>query len=132
MTTRFISLLMAVSTMGAAALFAQEGATKPAEGTLTLDEKTYTLKHALAYETTIDNEEAIEVVLSNQAVSAEQLKEARAAEKEGGDPNSGVPSCGWFSSRRVKSSTGAPPREAPRLVGGAARQRENSNCRTAA
>ncbi len=87
MTTRFISLLMAVSTMGAAALFAQEGATKPAEGTLTLDEKTYTLKHALAYETTIDNEEAIEVVLSNQAVSAEQLKEARAAEKEGGDPN---------------------------------------------
>ena len=86
MTTRFISLLMAVSAMGAATVFAQEGATKSAEGTLMLDKKSYTLKQALAYETTIDNEDAIAVVLSNQAVSREQLKEAREAEKEFGDP----------------------------------------------
>ena len=55
-------------------------------GTLTLDKKTYTLKRALAYETTIDDEDAIAVVLSGQPVSSEMLKEARDAEKEGGDP----------------------------------------------
>ena len=50
-----------------------------------LEKKTYPLKHALAYETTIDDEDAIAVVLSGQAVSSEKLKEARDAEKEGGD-----------------------------------------------
>ncbi len=85
MTTRFISLLMAVSGMGTATLFAQDGAAKAVERTLMLEKKSYTLKHALAYETTIDNEEAIGVVLSNQAVSSEQLKEAREGEKEGQD-----------------------------------------------
>ncbi|MDQ6626019.1 MAG: hypothetical protein M3Y69_07765, partial [Verrucomicrobiota bacterium] len=64
MTTRFISLLIALSTMGAATLLAQQEATKPATaGTLTLDKKTYTLKQTLAYETTIDNEDAIAVDL---------------------------------------------------------------------
>ena len=87
MTTRFISLLITVSAMGAAALFAQEAAIKAVEGTLTLDKKTYTLKQALAYETTIDNEDAIAVVLSGQAISSDQLKKAREAEKEGGDPD---------------------------------------------
>ena len=50
-----------------------------------LDKKNYSLKHALAYETTIDNEQAIVVVFSGQAVTGEKLKEAREAEKEGGD-----------------------------------------------
>ena len=71
--------------MGALTLFAQEGTTKAAEGTLMLEKKTYPLKHALAYETTIDNEPAIAVVLSGQPVSSEKLKETKEAEKEGGD-----------------------------------------------
>jgi hypothetical protein len=71
--------------MGALTLFAQEGTTKASEGTLMLEKKNYPLKHALAYETTIDNEEAIAVVLSGQAVAGEKLKEAREAEKEGGE-----------------------------------------------
>jgi len=44
------------------------------------------MKRALAYETTIDDEDAIAVVLSGQPVTNEMLKEARDAEKEGGDP----------------------------------------------
>ena len=71
--------------MGAFTLLAQGGATKPSEGTLMLEKKNYALKHALAYETTIDNEEAIAVVFSGQAVAGEKLKEAREAEKEGGE-----------------------------------------------
>ena len=50
-----------------------------------LEKKTYSLKHVLAYETTIDNEEAIVVVLSGQTVTSEKLKETRESEKEGGD-----------------------------------------------
>ena len=85
MKTRFISLLMAVSAVGVITLAAQEEKTKPTEGTLMLDKKTYTLKHALAYETTIDNDDVVAVVLSGQAVASEQLEEARKSEKEGGD-----------------------------------------------
>jgi hypothetical protein len=69
--------------MGAVTLLAQEGTTKAGEGTLMLDKKNYPLKHALAYETTIDNEQAIVVVFSGQAVTGEKVKEAREAEKEG-------------------------------------------------
>jgi hypothetical protein len=86
MTRKIICLLTAaVSVVGAVPLFAQAGATAPA-GTLTLDKKTYTLKRVLAYETTIDDEDAIAVVLSGQPATSEMLKEARDAEKEGGDP----------------------------------------------
>src|SRR5437667_642853 len=85
MTKKFTCLIAIVSAMGAVTLFAQEGTTKAAEGTLMLEKKTYPLKHALAYETTIDNEPAIVVVLSGQPVSSEKLKETKEAEKEGGD-----------------------------------------------
>jgi hypothetical protein len=70
---------------GAVTLFAQEGA-KPAkgEGTLMLQDKNYPLTHALAYETIINEEEVIAVVLSGQAISSEKLKEARDAEKDNG------------------------------------------------
>src|SRR5436189_5159529 len=85
MTKKFTWLIAIVSAMGALTLFAQEGTTKAAEGTLMLEKKTYPLKHALAYETTIDNEPAIAVVLSGQPVSSEKLKETKEAEKEGGD-----------------------------------------------
>ena len=89
MTKKLIGLVAGiVAISGSATLFAQEGA-KPAnvgEGTLMLDKKTYQLKHALAYETTINDEDAIAVVLSGQAVSSEELKKAKEQEKEGQDP----------------------------------------------
>ena len=87
MTKKFMCVVAIVSAMGAVTLIAQEGTTKPAEVTLMLDKKTYPLKHALAYETTIDNEPAIVVVLSGQAVTGEALKEAKETEKGGNDPN---------------------------------------------
>jgi hypothetical protein len=73
MAKRFICLLMATSAIGMVPLFAQKEA-PAAVGTLILNKKTYTLKHALAYETTIDDEQAIAVVLSGQAVSSEKLR----------------------------------------------------------
>src|SRR4029450_4489100 len=63
MITRLLCLVAILSATSAVMLFAQEGTTK-AEGTLMLDKKNYSLKHALAYETTIDNEQAIVVVFS--------------------------------------------------------------------
>ena len=87
MAKKITCLILAVSAVGAVTLFSQVDTSKPAEGTLTLDKKTYTLKQALTYETTIDNEDAIVVVLSGQAISSEQFDEARKAEKEGGDPD---------------------------------------------
>ena len=68
--------------MSALTLSAQGGATKAGEGTLMLEKKTYSLKHGLAYETTIDNEAAIAVVLSGKAVAGEKLKEARRSSSE--------------------------------------------------
>ena len=84
MAKKFKSLLAGLAVIGGAAtLFAQEGA-KPAEGMLMLQDKNYPLTHALAYETTINEEEMIAVVLSGQAISSEKLKEARDAEKNSG------------------------------------------------
>lgn len=85
MMNRFICLLVAMSSASAMTLLAQENATSDSTGTLMLEKKTYTLKHALAYETTIDNEDAIAVILSGQTISGEKLKEAQEAEKEGND-----------------------------------------------
>jgi hypothetical protein len=84
MTKKF-SLILIVTAMSIVTLFAGGETTKAAEGTLMLEKKNYPLKNALAYETTIDNEPAIAVVLSGQAVSSEKLKEAKEAEKEGMD-----------------------------------------------
>ena len=49
MTRKLIYLLTAIAAIDVLTLFAQEGTTKPAEGTLTLDKKSYQLAHALAY-----------------------------------------------------------------------------------
>jgi hypothetical protein len=88
MAKKFMSLVAGMAVIGGAAtLFAQEGA-KPAkagEGTLMVEGKNYPVTHALAYETTINEEEVIAVVLSGQAISREKLKEAKEAEK-GQDP----------------------------------------------
>ncbi len=87
MTKKFISILTAVSAVAMATLFAEEAPTKTGEGTLTLRNKTYPLTHALAYETTIDDEEVIAVVMSGSAVSSEKLKEAKEKDKENGTPD---------------------------------------------
>jgi hypothetical protein len=88
MAKKFMGLLAGMAVIGGAAtLFAQEGA-KPAqaaEGTLMVGGKNYPLTHALAYETTINEEEVIAVVLSGQAVLTEELKKAKEGEKEGQD-----------------------------------------------
>lgn len=76
--------------MGATGAFAQNGITK-AEGTLTLDKKTYSFKDAMAFETTIDNEDAVVVVLSGRKVPGEKIKEARENDKQGGDTDFGAP-----------------------------------------
>ena len=86
MRKKIIYFVIAVSAICVAQLFSQSDNTKVL-GTLVLDKKTYPLKHALAYETTIDNEDAIAVVLSGPAVSSEQLNAARKEEKERGDPD---------------------------------------------
>jgi hypothetical protein len=70
-------------------LFAQDGA-KPAnvgEGTLMVKGKNYPLKNAAAYETTVDGEEGIAVVLSGPTISSEKLNAARKSEKAGDFPD---------------------------------------------
>ena len=74
---------------GSATLFAQ-GGVKPAnvgEGTLMLKGKNYLLRNALAYETTVDDEEGIAVVLSGPTISSEKLNAARKSEKAGEIPD---------------------------------------------
>ena len=84
MNKKFVSLLAAVAVMsGGATVLAQAGA-KAGEGTLMLQDKNYTLSHAIAYETTVNGEEAIAVVLSGQAITGEDLKKSRDAERDGG------------------------------------------------
>jgi hypothetical protein len=90
MAKKFISLLAGMAFIGGAVtLFAQEGPTplKAGAGTLMLQDKNYSLTHALAYETTINGEEVIAVVLSGQAISSDKLKEAKEAQKDSGFPD---------------------------------------------
>ena len=85
MAKKFINLLAATAAIGIVTLFAQEpGTAKAGEGTLMLQDKNYTLSHALAYETTVNGEDAIAVVLSGQAISGEDLKKSQQTEKDGG------------------------------------------------
>jgi hypothetical protein len=84
MVKKFVSLLAAVAVMGSGAtLLAQAGA-KAGEGTLMLEDKNYSVSYALAYETTVNGEEAIAVVLSGQTITAEDLKKSKDEEKKGG------------------------------------------------
>ena len=86
MAKKFMSLLTAILITGAiATLVAEEAKTQGGEGTLMVQDKNYALKHAVAYETTMDEEERIVVVLSGQAISGAKLKEAKAEEKDGHD-----------------------------------------------
>jgi len=81
---KFISLLAGMTVIGGGATLFAQGGPKPAEGTLMLQGKNYPLTHVLAYETTVNDEEAIAVVLSGQAIPGEKLKEAIEKEKDSG------------------------------------------------
>ena len=82
MATKFINLLVATIALGGAAtLFAQA---KAGEGTLSLEDKNNTLSHALAYEAKANGEDVIAVVLSGQAISAEDFEKSQGEEKKGG------------------------------------------------
>jgi hypothetical protein len=86
MTTKFIGLVAGIAVIGGSVtLSAQEGA-KPAnvgEGTVMVKGTNYPLKNAAAYETTVDGEEGIAVVLSGPTISSEKINEARKSEKKG-------------------------------------------------
>ncbi|HME87724.1 MAG TPA: hypothetical protein VKE30_00765 [Chthoniobacterales bacterium] len=84
MTKKFICFLAAMIAARAVTVLAEE---KPADGSLTLSKKTWQLSQGVAYETTADGEDALVVVLSNQPITAQKLKEARAAEKKGDFPD---------------------------------------------
>jgi len=89
MTKNLIGLLTGIAVIGGSALFAQEG-TKPAnvgEGTLMVKGKNYPLKNAAAYETTVDGEQGIAVVLGGPTISSEKLNAARKSEKAGEIPD---------------------------------------------
>lgn len=120
MAKKFINLLAAMAVIGGAAtLFAQEGA-KPAkagEGTLMIDGKNYPLTHALAYETTMNEEDLIAVVLSGQAISSEELKKAKEEERKARTLSLSGRSSNWSSVRRGHSNSGARAQTARRSAG---------------
>ena len=109
MASKFITFLVAMAvSCGSATLFAQDG-TKPAnvgEGTLMLKGKNYPLKNAVAYETTVDGEEGIAVVLSGPTISSEKINEARKSEKNGEPLISGDLASSWSSPRQGSSRAG--------------------------
>lgn len=89
MAKKLMGLVAGIAVIGGSALFAQEGA-KPAnvgEGTLMLKGKNYPLRNAVAYETTVDGEEGVAVVLSGPTISSEKLNAARKSEKVGEIPD---------------------------------------------
>jgi hypothetical protein len=77
--------LVVIAVIGASATLSAQGGAKPAsasEGTVTVKGKTYPLKNVAAYETTVDGEDGIAVVLSGPTISSEKINEARKAEKK--------------------------------------------------
>jgi hypothetical protein len=85
MTNKLIGLVAGTAIIGSAMLFAQDGVKQASvgEGTVMVKGKNYPLKNAVAYETTIDGEEGIAVVLSGPTISSEKINEARKSEKKG-------------------------------------------------
>ena len=87
---KFIGLVAAIAVIaGSATLFAQ-GAAKSAnvgEGSVMVKGKNYPLKNAVAYETTVDGEEGIAVILSGPTISSEKINAARKSENAGDIPD---------------------------------------------
>src|ERR1044072_429800 len=88
MTNKLMGLVAGIFIGGSVTLFAQ-GGPKPnvGEGTVMVKGKSYPLKNAAAYETTVDGEEGIAVVLSGPTISNEKINEARKSEKKGESAN---------------------------------------------
>lgn len=91
MRTTIFWRLAVVSVVGGAVLFARGDTAKTTEGTLSLRTKTHKVAQAVAYETTIDGDEAIVVVTGTKAMTSAKLKEARAADEEDKVPEFGRP-----------------------------------------
>src|SRR5689334_8948343 len=84
MINKLIFWLTAIIALDGTTLFAQE---KPAEGSMTLNKRTWQLSQGVAYEGKDGGDDATIVVLSNQPITAQKLKEARAAEAKGDFPD---------------------------------------------
>lgn len=81
-----INRLICLAAIGASATIFAQGEAKPAtagEGTVMVKDKSYPLKNVAAYESTVDGEEGIAVVLSGPTISNEKINEARKSEKKG-------------------------------------------------
>jgi hypothetical protein len=89
MSNKLICLVAITLIGGSTTIFAQGGAraANTGEGTVTVKDKSYSLKNAAAYETTVDGEEGIAVVLSGPTISNEKLNAARKSEKAGDMPD---------------------------------------------
>src|SRR5262245_43456924 len=77
--------LVAIALIGGSTTIFAQGGAKPAnvgEGTVMVKGKSYPLKNAAAYETTVDGEDGIAVVLSGPTISSEKINEARKSEKK--------------------------------------------------
>ncbi len=85
MINKLIYPVLTMIAAGALTLMAEESPSQTPAAMLTLQNKNYSLKRVLAYETMANREDAIAIVFSAQAISPEKLKEARDEEKEGGD-----------------------------------------------
>ena len=85
MAKTFIYLMAIAFLGGSTTIFAQGGAKQATvgEGTVMVKGKTYPLKNVAAYETTVDGEDGIAVVLSGPTISSEKINEARKSEKKG-------------------------------------------------
>jgi hypothetical protein len=89
MTNKLIGLMTGIVIGASAMLFAQGGAKSAnvGEGTVMVKGKNYQLKNAVAYETTVDGEEGIAVILSGPTISNEKINAARKSDKAGDVPD---------------------------------------------
>ena len=89
MSDKLIYLAAIALIGGSTTIFAQTAAkaANAGEGTVMVKGKSYPLKNAAAYETTVDGEEGIAVVLSGPTISNEKINEARKSEKAGDMPD---------------------------------------------
>ncbi len=83
MTGKSLSIFAILFVLGGAGLAAAE---KPVEGSLTLNKKTWQLSQGVAYESSEAGDEVTVVLLTNQPIPAQKLKEGRAAEAKGDFP----------------------------------------------
>ena len=85
MINKFMIFLVVTVIAASTTVFAQSATTRASvsEGTVMVKGKSYLLKNAVAYETTIDGEEGIAVVMSGPTISSEKIDAARKSEKNG-------------------------------------------------